>query len=179
MGFGLIGGSIAKGIRATQPDARIIAYTRHKEKLQPAVADGTLNTIADTLTSELSSADVILLCAPTGTNLENLRTIAPLVGKDTLITDVGSVKHDIQECAEALGLSAQFLGGHPMTGSEKTGFKNASSALLENAYYILAKNPEISDETVDEFSEFIKGLGAITISLTPAEHDLEIGRAHV
>ncbi len=171
LGFGLIGGSIAKGIRATQPDARIIAYTRHKEKLQPAVADGTLNTIADTLTSELSSADVILLCAPTGTNLENLRTIAPLVGKDTMITDVGSVKHDIQECAESLGLSAQFLGGHPMTGRETTGYESADAMILENAYYILTPSKETRPEFTEQFTSLVHELHALPLVSDPVYHD--------
>ena len=171
LGFGLIGGSIAKGIRSVQPDARIIAYTRHKDKLEPAIADGTLNKIADSLTSDLADADVILLCAPTGTNLENLRTIAPLVSKNTLITDVGSVKHDIQECADALGLSAQFLGGHPMTGRETTGYVSADAMILENAYYILTPSKETRPEYTEQFTALVSDLRALPLKSDPIYHD--------
>ena len=171
LGFGLIGGSIAKGIRAAQPDATIIAYARHKENLKPAVTDGTLNKIADSLTSDLADADVILLCAPTGTNLENLRTIAPLIKKDTLITDVGSVKHDIQECAEALGLSAQFLGGHPMTGRETTGYVSADAMILENAYYILTPSKETNPKYTEQFTALVNDLRALPLISDPVYHD--------
>ena len=171
LGFGLIGGSIAKGLRAAQPGAHISAYTRHKDNLKPAIADGTLNTIADTLTSEVKNSDVIILCAPTGTNIENLKSIAALVSADTLITDVGSVKHDIQECADALGLSAQFLGGHPMTGRETTGYESADAMILENAYYILTPSRETRPEFTAQFTALVRDLRALPLVSDPVYHD--------
>ncbi|MBR5421644.1 MAG: prephenate dehydrogenase [Lachnospiraceae bacterium] len=171
LGFGLIGGSIARGIRASRPDAHITAWARHKERIEPAVADGTLNDIAESLCSDVAKADVILLCAPTGSNIENLKTIAPLVGKDTLITDVGSVKGDIQKAAEELGIEEQFLGGHPMTGRETTGYASADAQILENAFYILTPSVQTRPEYTEAFTKLVKELKAIPLSAGPGYHD--------
>ncbi|MBR1471087.1 MAG: prephenate dehydrogenase/arogenate dehydrogenase family protein [Lachnospiraceae bacterium] len=171
LGFGLIGGSIAKAIRAVQPSARITAYARHKEKLMPALDDHTLDGIADSLLSDLERADVILLCAPTGVNIENLKAIAPYVRKDTLITDVGSVKHDIQESADTLGLSEQFLGGHPMTGKETTGYESADARILENAYYILTPSPKTRQDFTDRFTALVASLHSLVLHADPLYHD--------
>ena len=64
-----------------------------------------------------------------------------------------------------------FIGGHPMTGSEKSGYANATSYLLENAYYILTPSRQMSSELVQDFKEFIHSLGAIPLLLGFEEHD--------
>ena len=172
IGLGLIGGSIATAIREKYPDIKIFAHASHESTIKEAFEKNVIENDHLLEIAEFGSMDVLFLCCPVRTNVDYLIKLKDDLKKDCLITDVGSVKGQIQNEVASLGLLSQFIGGHPMTGSEKTGFKNASSALLENAYYILAKNPEINDEVLDEFSEFIKSLGAITISLTPAEHDL-------
>ncbi|MCR5251022.1 MAG: prephenate dehydrogenase [Lachnospiraceae bacterium] len=171
LGFGLIGGSIARGIRAARPDVHISAWARRREKLEPALADHTLDEIADSLTSNVGKADVIFLCAPTGSNIENLRTIAPLLGDETLVTDVGSVKGDIQKCAEELGIASRFLGGHPMTGKETTGYESADTRILENAYYILAPSEQTEKRYVEEMTALVESLRSIPLTAEPSYHD--------
>ncbi len=171
LGFGLIGGSIARAIRSCQPDAYICAWARHRENIEPAINDGTLNKIADSLTSDIEDADVIFLCAPTRSNIDNLQTIAPLTRKDTLITDVGSVKGDIQAAADELGISGHFLGGHPMTGRETTGYASSDAMILENAYYILTPSDKTAPEYTESMTELVKAIRSIPIISKPHEHD--------
>lgn len=71
------------------------------------------------------------------TNARYLEQLKPMLPKTCLLTDVGSTKTDIHEKVDALGLTGQFIGGHPMAGSEKTGYENAKTHLIENAYYII------------------------------------------
>ncbi len=171
LGMGLIGGSIARSIRSFQPDAYMSAYVRHPETLSGALSDGVLNAIAKSLTSDVTDADVIILCAPTRSNIENLKAIAPLVKDDTLLTDVGSVKHDIQEMADSLGLSHHFLGGHPMTGRETTGYNSSDARILENAYYILTPSKETKPEYVETMTELVKKMRALPLISDPVYHD--------
>ena len=171
LGFGLIGGSIARAIRSTQPDARISAWTRHRESIEPALNDGTLSSIAESLISDVDKADVIFLCAPTGSNILNLKTIAPLVKNTTLITDVGSVKGDIQAAADELGISDHFLGGHPMTGRETTGYASSDAQILENAYYLLTPSKETLQEYTDAMTGLVKRIKSIPLLASPDEHD--------
>lgn len=171
IGLGLIGGSIAEAIREKYPDTELIAHARHIETLQEAYNAGVIRN-QDFLTPEdFGSCDVIFLCSPVRANSEALKKLLPWISAKTLLTDVGSVKNDIHATVRALGLSGQFIGGHPMAGSEKTGFSNASPTLLENAYYILTRTEEIPADVFSHFSGFIGSLGAVPVSLTPEEHD--------
>ena len=88
-----------------------------------------------------------------------------------LLTDVGSVKGNICKKAAELGLSRQFIGGHPMAGSEKTGFENSTDILLENAYYLLTPFEETPLENLSLLKELVAKTGANCVVLSPSEHD--------
>ncbi len=171
VGMGLIGGSIACAIRRMQPDAVIIGYARNKDKLKKAVDDKVVDRLCDDFVSEAGTADLIFLCAPTSANMRNLELLAPHVSGNTLISDVGSVKGDIQQCAKELGIEEHFLGGHPMTGKEKSGYESADPAILENAYYIITASEKSKKEDVEAFTDLVKGIRSIPLVADPAYHD--------
>ena len=137
IGLGLIGGSIAKALRRVHPELQMIAYNRSRESLIAAMEDGTINQATDTLNESFAACDLIFLCAPVSVNIRCLQILKDIIRPDCLLTDVGSVKTTIHEAVNEIGLSRQFIGGHPMAGSEKFRYANASDRLLENAYYIL------------------------------------------
>lgn len=171
IGLGLIGGSIAKAIKMYHPQIRIIAYMRSRDTLEQAVREGTIDLACEAVDSSFSSCDLIYLCAPVSTNaryLEKLRTILP---ETCLLTDVGSTKTGIHEKVSALGLTDRFIGGHPMAGSEKTGYENAKPHLIENAYYILTPGERISQERTEAFTAFTASLKAIPLVLDYRQHD--------
>ena len=160
IGLGLIGGSIAKAVRRVHPDAKLIAYNRTQEVLNQAIRDGVIDEAAWDITAAFGSCDYIFLCVPVVTMRSFLKQLKGIIGPDTILTDVGSTKGDIHRAVSELGLDACFIGGHPMAGSEKTGYKYASDRLIENAWYILSA-----------FSEFVRSLGALPLLLTYEEHD--------
>lgn len=138
IGLGLIGGSMAKTLKKLDSTCKIYAYTRTRRTTETALAAGTIDTICDSTQDEhFMECDYIFLCAPVGNNIKALEDLKDVISPDCILTDVGSVKTNIHEAVIRLGLTAQFIGGHPMTGSEKTGFDNASDHLFENSYYIL------------------------------------------
>ena len=104
--------------------------------------------------------------------MEYLRLLKGHVCDRCIITDVGSVKTDIHREVTALGMEAQFIGGHPMAGSEKTGLANAREILLENAYYILTPTAQTDPAALEDFKELVASLGAIPmVLLTTKQHD--------
>ena len=138
IGFGLIGGSIAKGLKKKDPSIRIMAYARNTSNLEVAQEDGIVNVVLDSPYSErLSECDIIFLCAPVETNIAYMEKIAPLMKEGAVLTDVGSAKIAVCEKAKELHLEDRFIGGHPMAGSEQTGYKAATDYLFSNAYYII------------------------------------------
>lgn len=171
IGLGLIGGSIAKSIRRIFPDYTIIAFDVDASALSAAVEDGTVTTPVSQIDATFTKCDYIFLCAPVHYNIEYLATLKTLIKPDCILTDVGSVKTDIYQAVLDIGLSDFFIGGHPMVGSERSGYGAANDHLIENAYYFITPSASVAQEKVDEFSTFIEDLGAITIIYSPARHD--------
>lgn len=180
IGLGLIGGSVARAIRKYEPDSVIYAYARHKETIEEAIAAGVVDRLLSPLDPLYGTCDYIFLCAPVESNLRYLEELKDLVSDDCIFTDVGSVKSIIHEKVEELGLGHHFIGGHPMAGSEKSGFSASSDRLIENAYYILTPGNGVSEERVEEFRTLISRLGAIPMILKPDKHDfITAGVSHL
>ena len=171
IGLGLIGGSIAKALRRVHPELQMIAYNRSRESLIAAMEDGTINQATDTLNESFAACDLIFLCAPVSVNIRCLQILKDIIRPDCLLTDVGSVKTTIHEAVNEIGLSRQFIGGHPMAGSEKFRYANASDRLLENAYYILTPGADSSAEHLEAYRNLVASIQAIPIVLDYREHD--------
>ena len=167
IGLGLIGGSIAKTIRKFHPDYHILAYAKHKETLAAALNCNAIDAVLE----EKDERYHTFLCAPVEYNIEYLKYLKNVISDDCIITDAGSVKGPIHKAVEELGMDHCFIGGHPMAGSEQSGFEHSSDHLLENAYYILTPGGQVPLEKLTEFSELIDSLGSIPMVLTAEEHD--------
>lgn len=180
IGLGLIGGSIAKAIRKFHPEYTIKAYTHTPETLEKASASGVVHVCCDRLDERFGDCDFIFLCAPVRTNISYLATLKALIKPSCVITDVGSVKNDIHLAVEGLGMGANFIGGHPMAGSEKTGFDNSADYLIENAYYIITPSDEIGEDKVEAYKELVRSLGSLPLVLSYSEHDfITAGVSHL
>ena len=171
IGLGLIGGSIARGIKREAPDTKIMAYMRTRSRLDKAREDGIVDVILDGIGEELSECDFIFLCTPVEYNAEYLSKIQPFLKPGAIVTDVGSTKTDIHEAVIRLGMESWFVGGHPMAGSEKTGYENSTDHLLENAYYIITPTAQTSKEQTNRLVHIAEMIGSIPIVLDYHEHD--------
>ena len=136
-----------------------------------AKKDGVIDASFTTIDASFSVCDYIFLCAPVSFNDDNLLTLKPFLSPECILTDVGSVKTDIHKHITALGLDAQFIGGHPMAGSERIGYINSKAQLLENAYYILTPTSLVSEEKISQFTSLVTMMGAIPLRLSFTEHD--------
>ena len=181
IGLGLIGGSIAKALKKSHPDYLIRAFDTDRESLALALADGVIDGVTTDVKDEhFLHSDYLFLCTPVEFNLLYLEIIAELVGEQTVITDVGSVKGGIHQKAAELGLLRNFIGGHPMAGSERSGYAFSNERLLENAYYIITPGADTPLGTIGEFESMVSDLGAIPMVLTPEEHDyITAGISHL
>lgn len=171
IGLGLIGGSIAKAIHKSHPQIKLIAYDTNTEHTTRALNDGIIQGVAADVDVSFSICDIIFLCAPLSINENYLPVLKDILKEGALLTDVGSVKTQIHEAIKKADLQHCFIGGHPMAGSEKTGYENATDRILENAYYILTPSEEADLFTIAYFSEFITSIGAMPLIITSEEHD--------
>lgn len=169
LGLGLIGGSIAKSIKANNTNFKIFAYDKPEIldlALDQKVIDKMLNSIDEAIDSQL-----IFLCFPLDLSLKIFQEIAPKLNSKNLLTDVCGVKNIFHEEWKRINSNGFFVGGHPMTGKEVSGFENSDSLLFENSIYILT-NEEPKFFAWNEFLEIIHLLGARINFLPPKVHDI-------
>ena len=164
IGLGLIGGSVAKAIRKYYPDHEIIAFDKSRETLALAVQDNTIDTACASIDEHFGSCSYIFLCAPVSCNTAYLAQLKTIINEDCILTDVGSVKTSIHEEIIALGMEENFIGGHPMAGSEKSGFANSRP-----------QSGKVSRDKIDAYRAFIGSLKAIPVILDYREHDCITG----
>lgn len=170
-GLGLIGGSIAK---ATKKFTRhkVFGYDTSSETITAAFSDGSIDTELNE--SNAAQCDIIIVALYPEATLGYIKKIAPYVKKGAIITDVCGIKRNI--CKHA-GIFADnngltFIGGHPMAGTERSGYPNSSAELFKGASMLLALSKEIQAEKLETLKAFYKDLGFSAIVITtPDEHD--------
>lgn len=170
IGLGLIGGSIAKSIRRVFPDSEILGFDVDKKSLSLAKEDKTLTDIVTSIEA-MKDCDYIFLCAPVHYNIEYLPILKKIMKPACILTDVGSVKSDIYSAIHDNQLDDYFIGGHPMVGSERSGYDAATDRLIENAYYFVTPSATVEEKKVENYRTFLEDLGAIPIIYSPERHD--------
>jgi len=180
IGLGLIGGSIAKAFRKYYPDCEITVYNRSENSRIAALNDGVANTITGEVDSNFSNCDYIFLCTPVEQNITYLTTLKEIIKDSCIITDVGSVKSNIHECITSLGMTSNFIGGHPMAGSEKTSYFNSSADIIKDSYYVLTPCKDTDESKLKELTEIVGNLKSIPVVLDYKQHDFIVaGISHV
>ncbi len=171
IGLGLIGGSLAKTIKRICPETELIATSGHLSTITAAFEDHTISNDTLLAMKDFSDCDIIFLCCPVQKNIEYIKELKPFLKKGCILSDVGSVKGDIHESITALDLESYFIGGHPMAGSEKTGYQAATAYLLENAYYILTPTAKTDTAVLHAFRDYIASLGSVPMIMDAKTHD--------
>ena len=170
VGLGLIGGSIALGVRERWPQSRVFGVDS-ESVLAHAVGAGAIERGFESI-AELPEASLIILAAPVNQNIELLRHIQPVEsGVSRTITDVGGTKRAIVNAARTLPRHIEFVGGHPLAGGERGGFAFARPDLFAGRPWIFTPDGQASADAVDRLSRFVVGLGAKPSLLSAAEHD--------
>jgi prephenate dehydrogenase len=172
VGVGLIGGSFALAARRAGV-AELITGWDSKEVLDEARARGVIDGVEDAFASDqVSDADLVYLAAPVGAILSFLRKRGSSVKPGAIVTDSGSTKREVCRVArEALPREVAFVGGHPMSGSERAGVEAADADLFQGAAYVLVADEAVSSDAVRAVSNVVSSIGATPIRLTAEQHD--------
>lgn len=172
VGLGMIGGSIARGLKKAKPGRRIIACDRDAQALKRAEEDGIISESGE-LATLCPQADIIILAVPPLTVCELLPEILKFMAPGAIITDVASVKSHIftssqQFSEEAL---ARFVPAHPIAGSEQSGYSAAVDDLFEQRNVILTPHAGNSTDSVATINALWRELGANVLGMTRVRHD--------
>lgn len=173
-GLGLIGASMALGIKRDHPDYEILGYNRSQASRDIALERGMIDRATDDFASFAPLADIIILTLPIQQTLAFIKKLASLDLKESvIISDAGSTKSAIVATADKCfaDKSVRFVGAHPMAGSHKTGAASADVNLFENAYYIFTPSSLTTPDTLEEMKDLLSGLHARFIEVDAEEHD--------
>jgi len=175
-GVGLLGGSIAMGLKASGYKGKIIGISSEKtiyDALNLKCIDEGFNY--SEFEKKAQIADCIFLCAPISVILDTIQKLKHIpLTKNCIITDVGSTKKQIMEQAEKyIPSDVYFIGGHPMAGSEKRGVMAADPYLFENAVYVLSPSKNTPEIVLNKFAYFLeKNLGCKHTIMDSQTHDI-------
>jgi prephenate dehydrogenase len=176
VGVGLIGGSFGLALRKAGFRGRLIGVSSAgaiREALERGAIDEALP-----LAEAVAQADLVYLAQPICRILETLAALDAWLRPGSLVTDAGSTKARIVELGRRAIRRGQFLGGHPMAGKEKRGAGEAEADLFAGRTYVLTPSApeELETAAVREFLGWIRAMGAVTVTLTPQEHDRVVAR---
>lgn len=175
IGVGLIGGSWARALRTAGQVDQVVGCGRNRENLERAVALGVIDSYSDDPAAAVQGADLVAVAVPLGAMADVFRRIAPALAPDAVVTDVGSAKGLVIENARAeLGKRlADFVPGHPIAGTEKSGVEASFPDLYRGRRVILTPMDETREEAVERVRAAWQVAGA-TVSCMSARHHDEV-----
>jgi prephenate dehydrogenase len=184
IGFGLIGGSIARAARASRTSTAwtLAAWSPSGEGAAQALADGVIDRAAATPIDALSDADLVVLAAPPTACLAALDDLAgswrAALPTGAVITDVASTKEAIVRFADAAGL--RFVGGHPMAGLESTGYAASRANLFVDRPWVVIPGRVATDDDVERVESLVEACRGSVVRVDAADHDRAVaGISHL
>ncbi len=169
VGVGLIGGSLGLAIRRRFPSMPVVGVDK-ASVLKIAKRRGAITAGELSLSKAVRTADLVILAAPLNAILNLIPTLSQLVPDSTIVTDVGSVKLPVMKAAGRY-FRGNFIGGHPMAGTELSGVDAAHSLLFENAVYVLTPARGATRTSVKRLGSFLDSLGARSLVMDARTHD--------
>jgi len=169
VGVGLIGGSLAKSIRKKRICKKIVGFFRNKEKLKRALKEKIVDDGYLDLKKSIQNSDLIILALPISQIISFMSKIKKISKNTSLIIDIGSTKLAIAKKADKLKLN--FVGTHPLAGSEKKGLAFSSDKLFNNSKVLITPTKNTDKRAVSKIKLFWKRLNAQTVIFSPKHHD--------
>jgi cyclohexadieny/prephenate dehydrogenase len=173
IGFGLIGGSIARAAKAQGLVGAIVATARSDKTRARLKQLGIVDSVVETNAEAVRDADLVILCIPVGACGPVAQEIAPHLKPGAIVSDVGSVKAAVvKDMAPHLPPAAHFVPAHPVAGTENSGPDSGFAELFINRWCILTPPEGADPAAVDKLRAFWAAIGAKVEIMTPEHHDL-------
>jgi prephenate dehydrogenase len=173
VGVGLVGGSFALALKEACVAGRVIGVGRGTANIRRALDLGMIDAAGALDKVTLGDADLVLLAVPVGQMRAVMRSIAPLLGARTVVTDAGSTKQDVVGLArrELKAALSRFVPGHPIAGTEKSGADAAFAGLYRGRRVVLTPLKENQPGALALVRAAWEACGASVFELQPREHD--------
>src|ERR1700742_4168927 len=173
IGFGLIGGSIARAARAQGLAGEIVTSARSAKTRARGAELGIVDRVVETNVEAATDADLVILCIPVGACGPVAQEIAGHLKPGSIVSDVGSVKAAVvRDMAPFLPAAVHFVPAHPVAGTEHSGPDSGFAELFINRWCILTPPEGTDSAATDRLRAFWSVIGAKVEIMTPDHHDL-------
>jgi len=175
IGIGLIGGSIGLEIKKRKIAEEVVGYSRKVETMEKAVARGIIDRYYNTPEEVIKNVEFLIIATPIMAVEKYIKIINDTNPK-VFFTDVASVKKIICKKVEnILGKKTNFIGSHPISGSEKSGIEFAKEGLFENKIVIITPTENTNKKVKEKVKFFWEKLGSKVMEMSPEKHDEILG----
>jgi prephenate dehydrogenase len=172
LGVGYIGGSVVLAARrAGLLGGQVVGYDPDPDALTVALGRGIVDVAASSPEEAVAGATLVILAAPVASLAALARRLAPGLSSGALVIDVGSVKGSVGRDIEAALPDGQFVGCHPLAGTERSGAVSAEAALFEGRICFICPGARAAPAAVEGATQFWEALGARTLRVDPERHD--------
>ena len=172
IGFGLIGSSLARAIRAHGLAGEIVACDRSAEARADIAELGLADRVVEDPAEAVMAADLVVICTPVGSYAALGTAIAPKLAPGAILTDVGSVKQSvIRDLQPVVPNHVHLVPGHPIAGTEKSGPRSGFGSLFEGRWAVLTPPPGTDRAAIDKVAALWRGIGSEVVEMEAEHHD--------
>jgi prephenate dehydrogenase len=169
VGLGLVGGSVARSLKALDPAPRITGFTKDPEDARTALHEGILDVVAEAPDDAVRDQDVVIYATPLGATLELMATHSGLWG-EAAVTDVVGLKKQLLDQARKRGFADVYVGAHPMVGGTGSGFAaSVDDLFVDRTVWVVRGDAEA--QQVERVEGLWRHLGARIKPIEAADHD--------
>jgi prephenate dehydrogenase len=183
IGLGFMGASLGLALKRAGIAGRVAGFARRAETRKKALAKKIVDIVYDRIEDAVRDSDFIVFCAPVSVIPEMIKSVKnSLFLPNAIVTDVGSVKACVvAEAEKALaGVKTEFVGSHPITGSEQHGLETARADLYQGAMVTVTPTPRTTEKSLRIVRQFWRALGSEVVLVSPEAHDRIIaGTSHL
>ncbi|OZC58244.1 prephenate dehydrogenase [Rhodococcus sp. 06-470-2] len=175
LGLGLIGGSI---LRAAHDAGRPVwGWNRSADAIAGAVADGyDVGTDLVAALSRAAAQDALIVVAVPMPAVQSILTAVAEHAPTAPLTDVVSVKAEMAAAVEAQGLQARYVGGHPMAGTNHSGWSATDPTLFTDAVWVVSTDPGVDADVWVRVARLALDCGSVVVPAESVEHDRAVAR---
>jgi prephenate dehydrogenase len=173
IGLGLIGGSLARALRASQSCGEIVGCDQDRERCEAARALGVVDRCHTAVAAAVAGADIIVLSVPLGAMETVFAQLAVCLPAGAVVTDVGSAKASVIAAMERAfaPFRRQFVPGHPIAGTEKSGVEASFASLFSDRVVILTPTADTAPAAIARVADMWRSAGARVEQMEPLRHD--------
>ncbi len=171
IGLGLMGASLCMDLVQRRLCREVRGVARRVDTALRAFFAHAVDQATTDLHTGITGADIVVLATPVRTIVALLEELGPKLWPGTVILDMGSTKRAICQAMERMPAGLQPIGGHPMTGKERSGFTAAEPGLYRGAPWILSPLERTTPEALALAQELVAAVGARPMVLDPERHD--------